>query len=139
PLLMRHESIFQYLQKMNGIYFIPIFSVVVCGMLFKRIPPIAAKISLLLGIIIIVCGYFISPFTSWVSSIHEFHFLGMVFLLLVSILLAFGKFKPLLDVRSENVESLVDMTPWSKVNYMGIFLCVVVLMLYFVFADFSVL
>jgi uncharacterized sodium:solute symporter family permease YidK len=63
----------------------------------------------------------------------------MVFLLLVSILLAFGKFKPLLDVRSENVESLVDMTPWSKVNYMGIFLCVVVLMLYFVFADFSVL
>ena len=139
PLLMRHESIFQYLQKMNGLYFIPIFSVVVCGMLFKRIPPIAAKIALLLGIIIIVCGYFISPFTEWVSSIHEFHFLGLVFLLLVSILLAFGKFKPLADVHSDQIESIVDMTPWPIVRQAGILLCVVVLIIYAIFADFSVL
>ncbi len=139
PLLMQHESIFQYLQKMNGLYFIPIFSVVVCGMLFKRIPPIAAKIALLLGIIIIVCGYFISPFTEWVSSIHEFHFLGLVFLLLVSILLAFGKFKPLADVHSDQIESIVDMTPWPIVRQAGILLCVVVLIIYAIFADFSVL
>jgi solute:Na+ symporter, SSS family len=139
PLLMRHESIFQYLQKMNGLYFIPIFSVVVCGMLCKRIPPIAAKIALLLGITIIVCGYFISPFTGWVSSIHEFHFLGLVFLLLVSILLTFGKFKPLLEIQSDYVENVVDMTPWVKVRQAGILLCVAVLVIYIVFADFSVL
>jgi solute:Na+ symporter, SSS family len=136
PLLMQHESIFAYLQKMNGIYFIPIFSVVICGMLFKRIPPIAAKIALVLGITIIVCGYFISPFTSYVNTIHEFHFLGMVFLLLVFILLGFGKFKPILDTRSETIESPVDMTPWPKVRQAGIALCVIVLIIYAVFADF---
>ena len=45
-------------------------------MLFKKVPPIAAKIALITGITIIGCGYFISPFTEIVEAIHEFHFPG---------------------------------------------------------------
>ncbi len=139
PLLMQHESIFAYLQKMNGLYFIPIFSVVICGMLFKKVPPIAAKIALITGITIIGCGYFISPFTEIVEAIHEFHFLGLVFVLLVSILLVFGQLKPMTDEPGKDIENAVDMTPWPRVKQAGIVLIIFVLLIYLFFADFSVL
>jgi SSS family solute:Na+ symporter len=139
PLLMQYESIFAYLQKMNGIYFIPIFSVVICGLLFKKVPPIAAKIALLLGITIIVCGYFVSPFTTWVAALHEFHFLGLVFLLLVTIMLAFARFRPLHEAPLAIPERTVDMTQWSKIRPACVLLFLSVLVIYGVFADFSVL
>ena len=53
PLLIGQDSIFGYLQKMNGLYFIPIFSVVVVGMIFRRVPAVAAKIALVVGFITI--------------------------------------------------------------------------------------
>ena len=49
PLLAGQESIFGYLQKMNGLYFIPIFAVVLVGMLSKRVPAAAANVALILG------------------------------------------------------------------------------------------
>lgn len=59
PLLANTESIFVYLQKMNGIYFIPIFAVVVVGLMAKRVPALAAKVALIGGCTIIALGYFI--------------------------------------------------------------------------------
>jgi len=59
PLLANTKSIFAYLQKMNGLYFIPIFAVVLVGMLSKRVPPLAAKIALIVGFLVIATGYFV--------------------------------------------------------------------------------
>ncbi len=59
PLLARTKSIFAYLQKMNGLYFIPIFAVVLVGMLSKRIPALAAKVALIVGFLVIAVGYFV--------------------------------------------------------------------------------
>ena len=59
PLLANTTSIFAYLQKMNGLYFIPIFSVVLVGMLSRRVPPMAAKVALIVGFLLIAAGYFI--------------------------------------------------------------------------------
>ena len=39
PLLAGQDSIFGYLQKMNGLYFIPIFAVVLMGLWNRRTPP----------------------------------------------------------------------------------------------------
>lgn len=59
PLLARTTSIFAYLQKMNGLYFIPIFAVVLVGMLSKRVGPLAAKVALIVGFLVIATGYFV--------------------------------------------------------------------------------
>ncbi len=59
PLLANTKSIFAYLQKMNGLYFIPIFAVVLVGMLSKRIPALAAKVALIVGFGVIAVGYFV--------------------------------------------------------------------------------
>ncbi len=68
PLLAGQESIFGYLQMMNGLYFIPIFSVVLAGFLFKRAGALAANISLLAGCGILLVGYFVPPFSGWTEK-----------------------------------------------------------------------
>ena len=143
PLLdhpaIKDRGIFDYLQKMNGIYFIPIFAVVLVGMLTKRVPPIAAKIGLVAGFTIIAAGYFVSPLDKVVASMHEFHFLGLVFSWLLVLMLVIGEIKPReTEFEQEDVKA-VDMTPWKHAKLAGIVLIVIVLTIYITLADFSVL
>ena len=139
PLLIGQDSIFGYLQKMNGLYFIPIFSVVLVGMLTKRVPPLAAKLALVVGFATIALGYFVPPLAVLVEAMHEFHFLGAVFALLVLIMLVIGKVQPLAEPWEHRHSGDVDMTPWPYANKMGAALLVIVLLIYVAFADFSVL
>jgi SSS family solute:Na+ symporter len=139
PLLANTGSIFGYLQKMNGIYFIPIFAVVLVGMLTKRVPPKAAKIGLLAGFIIIAVGYFVPPFNQIVASMHEFHFLGAVFSYLVILMLMTGEISPLQDEYVQQDVGAVDMTPWKYAKLAGLVLVGLVILIYVLFADFSVL
>jgi SSS family solute:Na+ symporter len=137
PLLIGQDSIFGYLQKMNGIYFIPIFAVVLCGMTTRRVPSLAAKLALVIGPIVIACGYFIPVFARWVDALHEYHFLGIVFVGLFVMMLVVGR----LDARAEpwmqqDVHA-VDMRPWRFLVPAAVVLCVVVVAIYWSFADFS--
>jgi len=139
PLLAQTTSIFSYLQKMNGMYFIPIFSVVLVGMLSKRVPSKAAKIALVAGFIMIAVGYFVPPFDKIVASMHEFHFLGIVFAYLVITMLVIGELSPReTEFVQEDVKA-VDMTPWKHARLTGGILLAVVILIYVLFADFAVL
>lgn len=139
PLLANTASIFGYLQKMNGMYFIPIFAVVFVGMTTNRVPPIAAKLALVVGFAAIAIGYFVPPFDIIVASIHEFHFLGIVFAWLLILMLVIGEIAPReAEFRQEDVGA-VDMTPWRLAKPMGLALIGIVITIYVVFADFGVL
>lgn len=139
PLLANTASIFGYLQKMNGMYFIPIFAVVFVGMTTNRVPPIAAKLALVVGFAAIAIGYFVPPFDIIVASIHEFHFLGIVFAWLLILMLVIGEIAPReTEFRQEDVGA-VDMTPWRLAKPMGLALIGIVITIYVVFADFGVL
>jgi SSS family solute:Na+ symporter len=139
PLLIGQDSIFGYLQKMNGIYFIPIFSVVLVGMLTRRVPPLAAKLALIMGFTIIACGYFVPPLAKIVESMHNFHFLGIVFAYLVILMLVVGELKPLRDEWVQEDVKAVNMVPWKHARATGAVLVLIVLTIYVVFADLSVL
>ena len=139
PLLANTTSIFGYLQKMNGMYFIPIFAVVLVGMVTKRVPPIAAKIGLLAGFAVIAIGYFVHPFDKIVASLHEFHFLGIVFSWLLVLMLIIGEIKPRATEFEQQDVGAVDMTPWRFAIPVGIVLIIIVFTIYVTLADFSVL
>lgn len=139
PLLAGQTSIFDYLQKMNGMYFIPIFAVVLVGMLTKRVPAMAAKLALLMGFIGIALGYFVYPFNAIVASLHEFHFLGLVFAWLLILMLVIGEVSPReTEFNQEDVKA-VDMTAWKLAKPVGLLLIAIVVSIYVIFADFSVL
>ncbi|NBB78388.1 MAG: solute:sodium symporter family transporter [Verrucomicrobia bacterium] len=137
PILAGQESIFKYLQKMNGIYFIPIFAVVVVGLLNRRVPAIGGRVGLILGIVVIALGYFVPGFASMLASmgIHEFHFLGIVFALIIVVMLIIAQLKPRAEPwQIVNTEE-VDLTPWRGAKWVSLILFLLVIGIYLAFAS----
>ena len=139
PLLIGQESIFGYLQKMNGLYFIPIFAVVLVGMLNRRVPAIAANVALVVGFSAIALGYFVPALAEYVTAMHEFHFLGLVFVSLVALMLAMTLIAPRHEPWEHHHSGEVDLTPWRFARPLGVGLGLVVLGIYLSLADLSVL
>ena len=123
-----------YLQKMNGIYFIPIFSVVLVGMLSRYVPAIAAKSALIAGCVIIAIGYFVPPFSRWVDAMNAFHFVGAVFVALCLYMVAWGKLAPRPTPFIQEDVKAVDMTSWKYAPLTGGILILVVVVIYISFA-----
>ena len=137
PLLAETGGIFGYLQKMNAIYFIPILTVVVVGMMTKKVPAFAAEIALIAGIVLIAMGYFVPPFNKIPAYMNEYHFVALVFLILVVFMLLAGKFAPR-KVPYEPLDAkATDMTPWKYAVHTGVVLLLIVAAIYIFFADFS--
>jgi solute:Na+ symporter, SSS family len=136
PLLAGQASIFKYLQKMNGIYFIPIFAVVVVGMLNRRVPSISGTLGLVLGVVVIALGYFlpdaINPVTA--LGLHEFHFLGAVFAFLVLMMLIIGAIRPRPTAWELTSGNTIDMTPWKNAKWASLLLVLLVIGIYVGFA-----
>ena len=139
PLLANTESIFDYLQKMNGMYFIPIFAVVLVGMCTRRVPARAAKLALAVGFVVIALGYFVPPFDTIAKSIHEFHFLGIVFGWLLVMMLVLGELYPRQTEFEQQDVKAVDMTPWRFARPAGLTLIAIVFLIYATLANFDVL
>ncbi len=147
PLLAGQDSIFNYMQKMNAIYFIPILAIVVVGMLSKRIPGIAANTALIAGLVLLIVGYFIpfgtnaedKPYYLSGGLMHDFHYVGTVFAIIVALMLVIGLIKPRPEPWVHVHSGDVDIKPWKYAMPVGIALLVAVVTIYAVFADFSVL
>lgn len=159
PMLDGADSIFGYLQMMNGIYFIPIFAVIIVGLFFRRVPASAANLALILGPILIGIFYLVPIVTDWLSeqggqyehyhvllsypagmlvAIGKYHQLGAVFALLIALMLLIGAFRPREFAWKQRDSGEVDMTPWPYAIPSGIVLLIFVGFIYWYFADFSV-
>lgn len=137
PLLAETGGIFNYLQKMNAIYFIPILTVVAVGMLTKRVPAKAAKFALIAGIVLIATGYFLPPFNRIQNVMSEYHFVAIILLILVAAMLIIGKVSPRKTDYLPQDAKATDLTPWTGAKYAGAVLLVAVFVIYAMFADFS--
>lgn len=137
PLLAETGGIFNYLQKMNAIYFIPILTVVAVGMLTKRVPAKAAKFALIAGIVLIATGYFLPPFNRIQNVMSEYHFVAIVLVILVAAMLIIGIFSPRETDYVPQDAKATDLTPWAGAKYAGAVLLAAVFVIYAMFADFS--
>lgn len=139
PMLIGKKSIFEFLQDMNGIYAIPIFSVVVVGMLTRRVPAVAAKLALVVGFLILALVNFEIVDLCIDSKFESFHFFGITFASLVGLMLLIGKLRPLAEPWQHKHSGDVDITPWKYAKPVSLVLAILVILIYASFADFSVL
>ena len=135
PSFAKNESIFTFLQNMNGMYAIPILSVVLVGMISKRVPAWAANVSLVVGVTIVGLGNFVWPFIE-ISKRMGFYFIGTVFAWLVIMMMVIGEVKPSLKEWNQQDAHAVDTTPWKGAIPTGLFLIVTVIAIYVYFARF---
>ncbi len=112
PLLSQLDSIFQYLQKVNGIYSVPIIAIFLLGILTKHIPAIGAKIGMAVGFI--SYAYFVF------FPIENFHWLHMYFISFtwsIMVMLLIGYLNPKSEEEIKESDKRdpapVDMTPWE--------------------------
>ena len=139
PLLVKAGGIFNYLQTMNALYFIPILAVVLVGMISRFVPAAAAKSALIVGVIAIAFGYFVEPFNSVLTIMSQYHFVALVFIGLLVMMFVWGALFPRSSAYQEVDVKATDLTPWRGTIWASLALLAIVIAIYWYFADFSVL
>lgn len=159
PLIANAGSLFDYLQEINGIYSIPILTIIVVGYLTKRVPAIAAKIGLLSGSILYIISQFIlQPYfidkalakanedgitdaatlkvieSEAYFNLHYLDVMAILFLLNVIIMLIIGAIKPRKEAYIQEYTKQVDITPWSKAKPVGLLIVLIVISIYVYFS-----
>ncbi|WP_271142447.1 solute:sodium symporter family transporter [Gallibacterium sp. AGMB14963] len=102
------DGLFYLIQQLQGMFNAPILSVVLVGLLTKRVPAIAAKLGLLFG----MSAYIIFNFIIKVD-IHFFHLIGLLFVANIIFMLTVGYFYPRQTDYQEVYTEQVDIQPWS--------------------------
>lgn len=157
PLIANAGSLFNYLQEINGIYSIPILSIIVVGYMTKRVPAIAAKIGILSGSILYIISQFVlkpnlvdkaledakaSGITDEAALRlveadaypHFLHVMAMLFVANCVIMLIIGKLKPRSEAYELEYTEQVSIVPYKYVKQVGITVCVIVIGIYIAFA-----
>lgn len=157
PLIANAGSLFEYLQEVNGIYSIPILTIIVVGYLTKRVPAIAAKIGLISGSVLYIFSQFImKPYfinsaleDAKASGItnqnlltiveaeaypHFLHVMAILFIANVLIMLIIGYFRPRSEPYIAEYTKQVEITPWKYVKPVGLGICIIVIGIYIYFS-----
>ena len=124
PLLAQMQSIFEYLQKVNGLYSVPIIGIFLLGITTKHIPALAAKVGMVVGMVFYAFFSFVNIkdvptfFANGDGDLHWLHGYFISFLSSVIVMIVLGQLYPKTEdeiaVSDQKVPAPVDMTPWSQ-------------------------
>ena len=124
PILAQMQSIFEYLQKVNGLYSVPIIGIFMLGIGTKHVPAIAAKIGMIVGMAFYAFFTFVNIkdvpvfFANGDGDLHLLHGYFISFISSVVVMLVIGYIKPKsieeIAISDQRVPAPVDMTPWHQ-------------------------
>ena len=132
PLLQyAPDGLWQVIRIFTGFYNIPVIVLVIVGLFTKRVPPIGAKIVIIMHIILYALFQFI--FKDYID-IHFLHLYAILFGLEVAVMLISGYFNPLQTPWIYKNREVVDLTPWRYVIPLSITLFSAIVFLYLLFS-----
>ncbi|WP_116770688.1 solute:sodium symporter family transporter [Maribacter litoralis] len=119
------DGLYQLLQQLNGIFFIPIASIMLAGFFLKKISAMAAKVALLIGLLFYILTTFIFK-----VDIHFVHIWGIEFVLNMLVMFAVSYFYPNKKAIKEEAHDFVEMKEWKYTKPMAIILCIITIVIY---------
>lgn len=132
-ILFVNSGFYTYLQRVAGLFSIPIFTIIVVGFVNRKIPPIAAKI----GLIFFMSAYFTCEYV-FELRLHYLHILGILFLLTVIFMFILGIYFPYQPVRAATSSISQDhIRPWKNRHIAAFALLLLMMAIYFVFSPFG--
>lgn len=124
------EGLYQLLQQLNGIFFVPIASVIVAGFLFPKVSATGAKAGLLFGLLFyIVMDYVL------VVNLHFVHIWGIEFVLNILVMHLVSSLATKDERFVMQDAGILDLTPWRYAKGFSLFLVVVTLLFYLVLGN----
>ncbi|MEM9548363.1 MAG: solute:sodium symporter family transporter [Bacteroidota bacterium] len=119
------DGLYQLLQQLNGIFFIPIASIMIAGFFTKSISATGAKAALLVGL-----TFYISCTFIFNVDLHFVHIWGIEFVLNMVVMFVVSRFYP--QAKSFELKDLeiVQMEEWKYTKSLSIVLCVVTVLIY---------
>ncbi|WP_299552251.1 solute:sodium symporter family transporter [Seonamhaeicola sp.] len=121
------DGLYQLLQELNGIFFIPISSIIIAGIFFKQINTVGAKAGLFFGFAFYILTTFILNL-----NIHFVHLWGIEFVLNFFIMFLVSKFVPTTEAATyyEEKKHTEEEASWSKVKPYGAVLVLLTILIY---------
>jgi len=119
------EGLYQLLQQLNGIFFIPIASIMLAGFFMGRVSAAGAKTALIFGM-----AYYILTTIILKINIHFIHNWGIEFVLNVIIMYTVSYFYPRKNFGIRTAEVKMEMVQWKYAKHLSVFLVVVTILIY---------
>ena len=140
PILAQMQSIFEYLQKVNGLYSVPIIGIFLLGILTKHVPAIAAKVGMIVGMALYSFFTFVNIqdvpvfLANSERSLHWLHGYFISFAGSIIVMMIIGYFYPKSEaeiLKSDKREPApVDMTPWKSAKKVSVAIIVITVVMY---------
>ncbi len=151
------DGLFSYIQQSLGSLSVPILAVVMVGVLTKKVPAIGAKVVMIGGVIMyLISLLFLEPHfresavlaaeaqgitdLDQLSVIkaraypHYLHVMGILFVVNTLVMLIFGWLHPKKEITAEETTDAIDISIWKYAFVTGVFITVLVISTYFIFA-----
>jgi len=119
------DGLYQLLQKLNGIFFIPIASIMIAGFFTKSISAIAAKISLFVGLLFYINVTFIFE-----SNIHFVHVWGIEFILNMVTMFVFSYIFPHKKKEKRKSENHIELIEWKYAKGISFIIAFITISIY---------
>ncbi|MCB0835658.1 MAG: solute:sodium symporter family transporter [Bacteroidetes bacterium] len=118
-------GLYQLLQQLNGIFFVPMATVILAGFFFPKVSPTGAKAGLLFGLVFYILVDLILKI-----ELHFIHIWGIEFILNVAVMHAVSAFSPRTHSFTITDVGVVDMKEWKYAKGLSVILVVITLAIY---------
>ncbi len=118
-------GLYQLLQQLNGIFFIPMGSVIIAGFFFKKISATGAKAGLFFGLAFYIVMYFILE-----VDLHFVHIWGIEFVLNIIVMFLVSMAFPRTNTFVMKDVGAVDLTPWKYAKHLSLIIAVAIISIY---------
>lgn len=122
------DGLYQLLQQLNGIFFIPMASVILAGFFLPRVTATGAKAGLLFGLAFYVILNFVMQ-----VNIHFVHLWGIEFVLNLLFMLLVSSLSTSQSENKRPWESsswVIDGQSWPALKYWSVLLCLLTVLIY---------
>lgn len=133
PLFLYASSgLFEVIQNFGGLFYVPIFCILIAGYISKKVSIGSAKLVVFLHLVFYTLLVFVLD-----TSLHYMHVMGLLFLIELVMMWIIGQLRPNGNLRtaSRSVNPVnVDLTPWKYAKSVGL---IVISMMIYTFVFFS--
>lgn len=119
------EGLYQLLQQLNGIFFIPMATVILAGFFFPKVSAVGAKAGLIFGLVFYVVVYF-----GLAADLHFVHVWGIEFVLNVAVMHLVSMYYPRKNPFVIEDAGVLNLEQWKYAKGLSIALVAITLIIY---------